>query len=193
MRKILLMAAMLALVGVGCLAKEPQPQQPAAVMPTTGGSETTTPEPPGPDKDNPISYDFGELSVSVEKAISRVSRIFKTANMAALAEGCGAEFDSERFNEALASIEEPRVLQYSFLFRGDAPNPTIYSLTVIGNGPKYTTLEEFEKDFAPCPDADTLIPLALNDYWLVFEDACGVPESGCELMRDAITETLELN
>jgi len=192
MNKFLLLAAVLVLVGTGCLSDGPATRPSAAD--TTGVAAAV------PDRDNPLTFDLAGGQFTVEKGITRISGIFEAEALAAQSEECGTDLDAAHFAGVLAKFDDRRVLQYDFLYRGDSQEPTDYVLTVVENGPGYATLDEFKRDFDICAAGGNLYPHALNGHWLVFASSCGSGADdgsgrpiGCEMISERIEGTLELH
>lgn len=198
MKKIMILAASLALIGVGCLFGGGTPE---TAQPTAGTPETApaAPEPTGPNADNPLSFDIAGGQFAVEKGIIFLNSTFTAESLASQSEECGTNIEAAHFAGILSRFDSRRGLVYTFLYNGESQEPSKYTLTVIENGPGYATLDEFENDFDVCAAGSTLYPYTLDENWLVFESGCGSgfdDGSGrpiaCEIIREQVTKTLEL-
>jgi hypothetical protein len=195
MKRLLVLAAAVALIGAGCFSRTPE-QPPAEQTENTGQQQTRTEEFEAPDRNNPITFDVTGGQFAVEKGLTTFNQMFTAESLTELSDACGTGLDTAHFQEVLESFTNRRGLIYTFLYRGDSPEPTKYTLTVVENGPDYATTDDFRKDFGDCDEGSALSPLALNHNWLVFESGCGADAdatSGCMMIRSQLEGTLEIH
>lgn len=195
MKRLLILAAAVALIGAGCFSRTPE-QPPAGQTGGTDQQQTRTEEFEAPDRNNPITFDVTGGQFAVEKGLTTFNQMFTVESLAELSDTCGTGLDATHFQEVLESFTNRRGLIYTFLYRGDSPEPTKYTLTVVENGPDYATTDDFRKDFGVCGDNNNLRPLTLNHNWLVFESGCGGDAdatSGCMMIRAQLEGTMEVH
>ncbi len=205
MKRLLIIFATVAILGVGCGKKTEAPtttseDQAAGISETEmvsedGENDSAATEPETMrNPDYPITYDLGEIGAVTERGLLLVRELFTSETLANTSAQCGTNLTSEHFTERLEQFKYQRGHRYSFLHRDTSREPTIYTVTVIANGPGYESLEEFKNDFDVCIADGNLYPLDLNNNWLVFESGCGASEdSGCNDIRTQIVNTLTIN
>jgi len=201
MKRLLIVAATVALLGAGCGKTNTPPAaeeatKPAAEVGTTTEDtegDATGPETPR-DPNQPISYDLGDINAIIERSLLLVRENFTPEMLTSMSEECGTNLSNEHFTELLKQFNYQRGHRYSFIHRDTTREPTTFTVTVIANGPEYETLEDFKKDFNVCAAGSILLPLDLNSNWLIFESGCGVSEdSGCNDIRTQVKETLKIH
>lgn len=115
-----------------------------------------------------------------------------------MSDECGTTYEADHFENLIEEFSGSRKVVYTFSYN-DPTQDGNYVVTLVPNAPRYTTLEDFQKDFDICAAGGNMYPQMMNEEWLVFTNSCGsgydddsgLPH-GCEIMRQAIEPTLRL-
>lgn len=145
----------------------------------------------------PLSYSLEGVSANVFVS-TELFADYTAKDLKGMSDECGTTYEADHFENLIEEFSGSRKVVYTFSY-ADPSQDGNYRVTVVPNAPRYTTLEDFQKDFDICAAGGDLYPQMISEDWLVFTNSCGsgyddgsgLPH-GCEVMRQAIEPTLQL-
>lgn len=112
-----------------------------------------------------------------------------------MSDECGVKHDIGYFDKLALKFSNSIETVYSFKYKDDDQDSRAFMVTLLANKAKYSSLEEFKKDFDLCFAAGDLYPAQLNSDWLLFVSSCssGVLNNSCDEIKKIVEPSLKLN
>lgn len=140
-----------------------------------------------------------QLFVVSEKEFKVLERI-NSSDLFNEAQECGADKDKKYFDGILSKYSaDDKGIEYSFRYKGKTQDSGVWKVTVIPNKIFYANLDGFKSDFGLCRAGADMYPTLVSDEWLLLESSCGTGfddgsgnPHGCEIVREAVAPTIEL-
>lgn len=144
----------------------------------------------------PLSYFANNITVSKEyRPFSYTSEKLKK-----MSDECGVEHNDSYFNKLVEKFSSTKEIVYTFKNKNSNQDSSDFVVTLIPNEAKYSSLDEFQKDFDLCAAGGDLYPTQLSEDWLLFENSCGSGAGNnfennfsCDEIREIVEPSLKLN
>lgn len=194
-RNILFAVVLTALiVGGGAYAWQ-QNEKPTSLQ--TPSSSAQTPK-TSTETSEPLSYSMTGVSATVSKEIKPFA--YTAPTLASMAEECGTTHDTNYFEKLVETFQGRSSTVYTFTYTDKSQDDSQYIVTLLPNAKKYSSVDQFKKDFDICAAGGNAYPKMISKDWLLFVNSCGTgfddgsgQPHGCEAMRTVIEPTLKLN
>ncbi|MCF7795394.1 hypothetical protein K9M50_03480 [Patescibacteria group bacterium] len=148
------------------------------------------------DEKEPLSYSANNINVLKEfRPFSYTSEKLRR-----MSNECGVEHDEGYFDKLIEKFSDTREIVYSFKHENSNQDSRAFAVALVPNKAKYSSLEEFKKDFDLCAAGGDLYPTKLNEDWLLFVNSCGSGAANnfdndfsCDEIREIVEPSLNLN
>lgn len=163
--------------------------------------EVTTPAVTTPTKEEPtepLSYSTNGVSATVSKKTASFD--YTAEQLKGMADECSSQHNAGYFDQLVSKFSGTTKTMYNFKYTGTSQDSSTFVVTLLPNKAGYTSLDQFQKDFAICAAGGDAYPTMLNSSWLLFVNACGTGfddgsgrPHGCDEVEKVVNPTLKLN
>lgn len=107
----------------------------------------------------------------------------------ALLQDCGKSIDTKHISDVAKAFSKTNGIAYVFTPEHPADGTSGYVVTAYPNDAKYTTFEEFERDFELCFAGGNFYPMASSEDYILFHNSCDTDAAGvtdCDTAKEAL-------